>query len=346
MSARRRWTKCWASRSRWRRLASPARSSGRSANRGRAGRAGCGTPPPCRECGVAVTRIRCRSGSAARPRDQLSSAGGGRRDPSPASAQVCASSTMTSSGQARTKSSRRRSDLMKSVDTMTWSGSTSKSDWPTAGRARAGRRCEASTSSASRWNLSAQLAPATARRGAAGTARRAGGRRPGRAARVAISAGLDRLADADVVGDEQPHRVELAAPSAAARAGRAGARRRSGRASGTGRRWSGTRAAARRAAGGPSGGRRGRSGSGSANVAGATGFELGEDAGDLVVGAAERADHEEVVVGVGQHHPLAAAGADQRSDGEAHRVALPEHVAVGCRRSAAQSSSVAEADHP
>ena len=51
--------------------------------------------------------------------------------------------------------------------------------------------------------------------------------------------------------------------------------------------------------------------------------------GDLVVGAAERPQDEQVVVGLGQDDPLAAAGPDEGPDGEASRcsracLALPK----------------------
>ena len=72
---------------------------------------------------AAVRRRRDEDEMAARVcGESLERAGGadGARAPGAAStAQVCASSTITSSGQARRKSSRRRSDLMKSVETIT-----------------------------------------------------------------------------------------------------------------------------------------------------------------------------------------------------------------------------------
>ena len=59
-------------------------------------------------------------------------------------------------------------------------------------------------------------------------------------------------------------------------------------------------------------------------------LELGEDARDLVVGSAERAeDDENVVVRLGQHDPLAAARPDQGADG----------VVIGRRSSAGRRHS-------
>ena len=98
---------------------SPDRSSGRSREaRVEEARAASGRRPRCRECGVAVTRSRWRSGRrrALRRAGERWCGRRGRRSPS---AQVWASSTITSSGQARRKSSRRRSALMKSVETIT-----------------------------------------------------------------------------------------------------------------------------------------------------------------------------------------------------------------------------------
>ena len=68
-------------------------------------------------CGVAVTSIRWRSSDS--QMSAISSNRAWRACPTfPASVQVWASSTMTSSGHSRRKSSRRRGDLMKSVETM------------------------------------------------------------------------------------------------------------------------------------------------------------------------------------------------------------------------------------
>ena len=165
-----------------------------------------------------------------------------------AATQVWASSTITSSGQARRKSSRRRSDLMKSVETMTCgcrSNSDSPRSRPRSSRRDGGRQHQLGVD----VELVAQLAPATARPVRAGRAR------PGRLA-LALGeqlggdqAGLDGLADADVVGDQQPDGVLPQRHQQRHELVGAGLDGDAGRASGTGRRWSGTRSAARRAAG-------------------------------------------------------------------------------------------------
>ena len=134
---------------------------------------------------------------------------------------------------------------------------------------------------------------------------------------------FDRLADADVVGDQQADRVELerhqqrhqlvrarrhADPSD--RAERAGARaepepqRIAEHAGG---------AVVAEVAGIGQGERRRLDR-----------FEVGEDAGDLGVGAAERSHHEQVVARLGQHHPLPVACSHQRTCGEAHSDPSPK----------------------
>ena len=109
-----------ASRRRCGSLRLPVRSSGRSAKLGiEQAPAASGTPPPCRCAGVAVTRIRCRLGSAARP---AASWCRWWRPPRPRRPRRrCAPRRRSRApGRSRTKSSRRRSDLMKSVETMTY----------------------------------------------------------------------------------------------------------------------------------------------------------------------------------------------------------------------------------
>ena len=54
------------------------------------------------------------------------------------------------------------------------------------------------------------------------------------------------------------------------------------------------------------------SASGGGNEACGDRFQVGEDRGDLVVGAAERAEHQHVRLAVRQHDPLPAARGDQR----------------------------------
>ena len=109
--------------------------------------------PSFPECGVAVTSTMLRSGSAASRRS--SSCRWWRKPPRPISAeQVCASSTMRRSGAVRTNSSRRRSDLMKSIETTVY-GMTSKMLSSNVQYVRSSRLAvEASTSSASMWNFS------------------------------------------------------------------------------------------------------------------------------------------------------------------------------------------------
>ncbi len=202
---------------------------------------------------------------------------------------------------------------MKSVETTTY-GYRSNSDSFISGRARGGRTVEAAP--ARRRCRTSRAAPAaTARPGRASRARPAGCASPWASSSVAIRPASIGLADADVVGDQQPDGV--LAQRQQQRDELVGARLdgEAGRASGTGRRTSGTRCAARCAAGRRSPRRRGRRRSGGGKVASVDGLECREDGGDVVVAAAERAQHEQVAVALGQHHPLPAAGADQRSGG-------------------------------
>ena len=209
-------------------------------------------------------------------------------------------------------------------------GCRSKSDSPTrqaaleagGGRRAARARRRGGTCRAAR--------PATARRGAAGTARRGAGPSPWSSSSRAISSALDRLADADVVGDQQPHRVEPAAPSAAARAGTGAARRRCGRTSGTGRRWSGSpsRSASRSRRAERVVAEVGRDRAGRTWPA-STGSSGGEDAGDLVVGAAERAQHEQRRRRTRAARPTRGRGPGRASRRRSSLSRLPEHVGRG-----------------
>ena len=83
--------------------------------------------------------------------------------------------------------------------------------------------------------------------------------------------GLDGLADADIVGDQQPHDRQPQAPSAAARADRRAARSRDGQPTGTGRRRAGVTVAAPRKAAARRPGLPISSGFGNAKRAGRTG---------------------------------------------------------------------------
>ena len=73
-------------------------------------------------------------------------------------------------------------------------------------------------------------------------------------------------------------------------------------------------------------------------------LEGGEDAGGVVESSAEGADHEKVGLGLGEHHPLAAAGAHQRACGEirGHRFPLPWWCHPSCGR--AYSAGVSPED--
>ena len=101
-----------ASRRRSRARSSVERSSGRSANAASRKPTSPRKASSLPECGVAVTRIRLPALVGGELGDELvalmATAAPGARD----RRKVCASSTITSFGQARTKSSRRRSDLM------------------------------------------------------------------------------------------------------------------------------------------------------------------------------------------------------------------------------------------
>ncbi len=122
--------------------------------------------------------------------------------------------------------------------------------------------------------------------------------------------GFDRLADSYVVGDQQAHRVELQghqqghelvgpgldgdAPEAAKRPGGGAGReaRRIAQQAACGE------VAQVCAAGQPERGRLDR-------------FQRRQDTGNLLVEPAHRAEHQQFVRGVGQHHPFAAARANQ-----------------------------------
>ena len=125
---------------------------------------------------------------------------------------------------------------------------------------------------------------------------------------------LDGLADADVVGDEHAHRVELQrhhqryelvgpgldgdAPEAAEGAG------------------GGTGGEARGVAQQPTGGEVAEVfPAGEAEGCGFDGFDGREDAGDLLVEPADGAEHQEIGSGFGEHDPLAAACVDEGAGG-------------------------------
>ena len=198
--------------------------------------------------------------------------------PAPSSAtQVCASSTMTSSGQwlrnscapvARLDEVGRHDDVRVAARTATRSSS---------GRVPGAAPCEGSTSSASRPNFS--------RSSPCHCSASAGRAQHGQPLGVALGEqlggdqpGLDGLADADVVGDQQPHGV--LAQRHHQRDELVGARLDGDAAPGTGtaRPTSGTRSAARCAAAGAGWRRRGRPRVGGGKVAGSHRPRLGEHA--------------------------------------------------------------------
>ena len=126
---------------------------------------------------------------------------------------------------------------------------------------------------------------------------------------------LDGLADADVVGDEHAHRVELErhhqrhelvgagldrdAPEAAEGAGGGPG----GEACGVAQEPAGGEIAEVFAAG-------------EAEGCGFDRLDGGKDAGDLLVEAADGAEHQHVIGGLGEHDPLAAACVDEGAGGE------------------------------
>ena len=126
---------------------------------------------------------------------------------------------------------------------------------------------------------------------------------------------LDGLADADVVGDEHAHRVEL--------------QRHHQRHELVGPRLDRDSAeAAERSAGGTGGEARGVAqetaggevaevlAAGEAEGCGFDGLDGREDAGDLLVESADGAEHQHVGGGFGEHDPFAAAGVDEGAGGE------------------------------
>ena len=159
---------------------------------------------------------------------------------------------------------------------------------------------------------------------------------PGRVALVeqlgGDQAGLDGLADADVVGDQQPDRVlpqrhqqrhELVGAGLDGEPGQRAERPGAGPEPDPQRRAQQPGADAVPAS----------SGSGGLEGGRADLLQRGEDAGDLVVAAAERAQHEEVGrLGLGQHDPLAAAGLHQRAHLERRKLSRRHRVPSPVRR--------------
>ena len=205
------------------------------------------------ECGVAVTRIRCRFRSAARSPHEpvaLGAAGPALRR------RLTHSVGLVDDHEVRARrAGTRRGDgrlLMKSVDT-TVTGSARRATRPGArprSRRRDGRRQGRARHRGGTCSLISALP-------LLGEVRRAEDGEPLALAAVqelrGDEAGLDRLADADVVGDEEPdgvlpqrheQRHELVGP-------RARPRYRAKRAERAAR-WTGSRGAARRGAGAPS----------------------------------------------------------------------------------------------
>ena len=126
---------------------------------------------------------------------------------------------------------------------------------------------------------------------------------------------LDGLADADVVGDEHAHRVELQRHHQRYELVGPGLDRDAAE-------------AAEGAGGGPGGEARGVAqepaggevaevfAAGEAEGCGFDRFDGWEDAGDLLVEPADGAEHEEIGGGFGQHDPFAAACIDEGAGGE------------------------------
>ncbi len=142
-------------------------------------------------------------------------------------------------------------------------------------RPRSSRRAvEASTSSAAMLNLSrSSTCHCSARCGGHSTASRWALALVEQLARDQRR--LDRLADPDIIRDQQPDRILAAAPSTAAPAGTDAVRRRSARSCETGRRSNGTPAAERHAAAAALRASPGCVGSGGANRAGLTSSRAG-----------------------------------------------------------------------
>ena len=130
-------------------------------------------------------------------------------------------------------------------------------------------------------------------------------------------AGLDRLADADVVGDEEAHRVELERHEE--RDELVGARLDGDGAEAPERPGAGAEAepdgVAQEAAGAEVTEARGV---GRRELGGLDVLERREDPRDLFLRAAERAEDEEVVFRFGKDDPFAATGGDEGADGEGH----------------------------
>ena len=145
--------------------------------------------------------------SCARCRRPVDGAGAARRAPRRRQAQVWASSTITSSGQVRRNSSRRRSALMKSVETTTIRVALEERLSQACNCAPAGRPCLAAPARRRCGTCPAVRLPLLGELRRAEHGQRARLRR-GRAVR-GRSAGFDGLADAHVIGDQQAHRIEL-----------------------------------------------------------------------------------------------------------------------------------------
>ena len=200
---------------------------------------------------------------------------------------------------------------MKSVDT-TRCRNRSKSVSPCSSPRSSRRIVPGSTSSAWMPNLLASSrCHCSASAGPQSTARPVAS--PCSSSSVAISAGLDGLADADVVGDQQPDRVlpqrhqqrdELVGAGFDGEPGQRPERPGAGPEADPQRRPQqpgARRGADVRGSGGGEGGR-------------ADLLQRREDAGDLVVAAGQRAQDQEIGrLRLREHHPLPAAGLDERA---------------------------------
>ena len=321
MSPRRRWTNAAASLRRSGSRSGPVRSSGRSANSGSSKASSERNASSLPLWGVAVTRIRWRSGSLGEALQELvalvaAAPGASRRG---AGVGLVDDHQLGAGAQEVVAAAVGLDEVGRDDDVGVMLEERLRRR---AGRAPGRVAVLGSTSSASMWNLS--------RSSACHCSARWGGQSTARFLRLAAveqlagdQAGLDGLADADVVGDQQPHRVqlqrhqerhELVRPGLdgelGERAERAGARAEA-QPHGVAQQPARREVAELGRIGKVEAGRLDR-------------FQRQVDAGDLVVGAAQRAQHQEVVGRFGQHDPFAAPRLDQRADGEGHACLPPK----------------------
>jgi len=149
-------------------------------------------------------------------------------------------------------------------------------------------------------------------------------------------AGLNGLADADIVGDEQAHGIESKGHEQRCELIRPGLDGNfAERAEGTG---AGAKADAQGVAEQMAGAVIAKLPRiGEIEAGGADFFQGSENAGDLVLGAAEGPHHKQFLIRTGQDHPFTAARMDQRADSVTH-AGLPK-IQGYCATIARQSSS-------